>query len=170
MATHRRTPPPPAAGWGSKRARLTARGIMFHLACCQMKLTRNRAGWRGMIQAPHPKGGGAILYVATWCQPVGYPHVPTNPHNPACRGGSGHQRLLISERLCSVSPRCGFDFHETLWLRESALCNAEKNPLGYMCLLYCKSQHGLDNPCTSGYLERSNEGYPKEELCKGTLG
>ena len=35
-----------------------------------------------------PEGGGAILYVATRCQPVGCPRMPTNPHNPACRGGS----------------------------------------------------------------------------------
>ena len=39
--------PLPAAAWGSTFARLTARGIMFHLAYCQMKLTRDRAGWRG---------------------------------------------------------------------------------------------------------------------------
>ena len=36
--------PLPAAGWGSMMARLAARGIMFHLAERQMKLTRNRVG------------------------------------------------------------------------------------------------------------------------------
>ena len=39
--------PLPAAAWGSMLARLSARDIMFHLACCQMKLTHNRAKWRG---------------------------------------------------------------------------------------------------------------------------
>ena len=29
---------------------------MFHLAERQMKLTRDRAGRRGKIQAPHPQG------------------------------------------------------------------------------------------------------------------
>ena len=117
VATHRRTPPPACGSVGFKVSAPVgawyhvSSGMLPDETHPQPRRTA-----RLNTSAP-PEGGGAILYVATgvkaadgckadWTnraavcpegvrarearpnQPVGCPRMPTNPHNPACRGGS----------------------------------------------------------------------------------
>ena len=103
VATHRWTPPPAVGRVGFNVS--APAGAWHHVSSGSLPdetHPRPRRMARLNTGAP-PVGGGAILYVATWCQPVGCPRMPTYPHNPACRGGSGHQRLLLSERFYGMA-------------------------------------------------------------------